>query len=88
MIQASQEEINKNYSKSLIALIDRVQEAMEATNKLTGSKHGFAMLMIRDPSPGNVDVAHNFKDDKDLIHVMELAIDTIKKGLREQTLNP
>lgn len=88
MTNLSQEEINKKYDKDLLMLIDRIHEGMEATNKLTGSHYGFVMLMIRDPSAGNVDVAHNFKDDKDLIHIMELSIETIKKGLTEQTLNP
>ncbi len=53
-----------------------------------GTQHGFIMIMIRDPSIGNVDVAHNFKDDNDLINIMECALDTIKKGSDKQTLNP
>jgi len=88
MTNLSQKEINENYAKSLIKLIDQIHEDMDATNKLTGTKHGFVMLMIRDPSPGNVDVAHNFNKDEDLIQIMELAIETIKKGLTKQTLNP
>ncbi len=76
----TQEEINERYEGSLIKLIERLQDGMEKQNKMFGTQHGFIMIMIRDPSIGNVDVAHNFKDDNDLINIMECALDTMKKG--------
>ncbi len=76
----SQEEINKNYEGTLLTLVDRLQQTMALQNEFTGTKHGFIMLIIRDPSEGNIDVAHNFTSEKDLINVLNWAVDTVKKG--------
>jgi len=83
----TQEEINDKYEKGLIELMDRFQFFMDAQNEMTGSKHGFAVLIVRDPSEGNVDIAHNMPEDY-LVHILKEAIKTTKTGSDKQTLNP
>lgn len=88
MTNLTQEEINKNYEGTLIRLLDKLQEGMDLQNKKFGTRHGFVMMIIRDPTAGNVDIAHNFTESDDLINIMECALDTIKNGSDKQTLNP
>lgn len=75
----TQEEIDKNYSKTLMELLKRLENEVNKQNKQFGTKHGFVMMIIRDPSVGNVDVMHNFSKVQDLQNVFEWSLDTIKK---------
>lgn len=83
-----QKEINEYYEGQLHKFIDEFQIKLEELNKKHNTNHGIAILFVRDATPGNVDVMHNYNKNEDLIYVMELAIETIKAGLKKQTLNP
>jgi len=85
--ELTQQEINDRYEEGLIECMERFQFFMDAQNKLTGSKHGFAVLIVRDPSEGNVDIAHNMPEDY-LKHILKEALRTTENGSDKQTLNP
>lgn len=83
----TQAQINKHYEKNLIALLERLSDAFDKQNEKFKTKHGFLLMMVRDPSEGNVDIATNFPDDY-MVSILESALQTAKKGNKKQTLTP
>ncbi len=78
----TQAEIDERYEKSLIAFLHAFEAQLDIQNKKTGSKHAFIMLMIRDPSVSNVDIASNLTT-KSLIPILESALKTAKDEFLE-----
>jgi len=86
-VNYTQEEINKRYEKTLTNFIDRFQRLLEIQNKKFGIKQGLVVMMIRDPSPGNVDISHNFNKIEDLITIYELSLESLRKQLKTTKTN-
>ena len=77
----TQEEINERYSNRLIQLMEGFSLALNQENKITGLKQGYVMLMIRDPSEGNVDIASNLTTAS-LIPILEFALESARDDLK------
>jgi len=79
---------DKFYQKYMERLFDRLKEGMDISNKLNGTKAAFLFLAIRDTdnAPGNIDIIGNVTDES-LIHILEVAINTIKTKTQKENVD-
>lgn len=68
-----------DYSLKIYELSERLMEGITQINERYRTEHGFIGLLIRDPTLGNIDVLHNCEDPKDIIKILQLTIEQLKK---------
>ncbi len=67
-----------HYEGKLQELSERLFEGIKYANKKYGTEHAYVGLMTRDASFGNIDIMHNFTDERDLICILELSLAQLK----------
>lgn len=68
-----------DHSLKIYKLSEQLMDGLAQVNKLYNTEHGFIGLLIRGPTLGNIDVLHNCEDPKDIIKILQLTIDQLKK---------
>lgn len=78
MENLSLEGIKKHYHKNLYHFIKNFETQLKCQNKKFKTRHAYIMLIIRDPSKGNIDICSNLETES-ITYILEEALRSIKE---------
>lgn len=77
----------KEYNETLEKLIEKLHQGIELSNKINNVNQGFIGLIVRDASIGNIDIMHNCYCEDDLIHLLSITVEQLKKISSNEPVN-